>query len=199
MKTRCEPGSTGVVRRQQQLSGAASCSCSTNISPSAAPAAEEARSAGGRSRTQPGCHRRARRRRTPAYPPALAPRRPEGQVPSGRGAVSAREAEAKPGKAAGSTEEPFGPGQRSASPRPGARAAVGPPRTSPWQPRHPTPPIPPLCLRPTGGGAAGWARALPLTCARQGLAPSGPLPQSSCCSRTPGSPRRRPLPRASSR
>lgn len=64
--------------------------------------------------------------------------------------------------------------------------------------RDPPPPTPSR-LGPPGWEAAGWARALPLTCARQGLAPSRPLPHSSCCSRTPGSPRRRQLPRASSR
>lgn len=192
LKTRREPGGTA-----HRLSGAASSSSDKRGSSSAAPEAEEAPRC-------PGLLPHAARLPLPgllAHPPASAPRRLERQAPGGQAAAPAEAGGRRAGRGRGEQRGALGPGQRGASPHrgvPGGGGGGAAPRASPQQSRSPTTP---RAYGLTGGEAAGraQARALPLTCARQGLAPSRPLPQSSCRSRTPGSPRRRQLPRASSR
>lgn len=126
-----------------------------------------------RSHFQPG--RRGTPTRPLTHPPTLAPRRPEGPVPSRPGLRPPNRVRTSRGR------------PRVADRRPRLRTAgrLSPPRGRPPPPRPSIDARPPCSL---------------LTCARQGLAPaSRPLPQSSCCSGAPGSPRRQPPPRASSR
>lgn len=161
---------TGVMQHQQQLWAVASSSlCKRTLLLPKEPAG---------SPHGAGCHCQAGRRGTPAcpltHPRALVRRRPEGPVrsrPRLRPPNGVRTSRGR--RRAAETRSALSSGAPFPAPGPPATATTALPR-------------PP-------------ARSL-LTCARQGLAPpSRPLPQSSCCSGAPGSPRRQPPPRASSR